>query len=94
MSDWSIIGKLGTAGMVPDKPSDHMQPFELDLAVNVRAIGPNLENAGGYSFVYEFPNIDLVSLTQFNPEEVLQNQTDFRLTQFNVSEVFAAEYPV
>jgi hypothetical protein len=87
MSDWSAIDKLGSVGMEPDKTSVHKVPQSLDVGMNVRAIGPNLENAGGYSLVYEFPSIDAVSLTQFIPEEVLLNQTDFRLTQFIPEEV-------
>ena len=97
MSDWATIDKLGTAGMVPDKPSDHMQPSELDLAVNVRAIGPNLTNAGGFSVVTEFfvpPNIGQVSMTQFIPFEARVLAATGRLTQFALLEVVQSdEYP-
>jgi hypothetical protein len=51
MSDWTTIGGLGAIGMEPDKTPVHKAPQSLDLAVNVRAIGPNLANAGGYKAV-------------------------------------------
>jgi len=41
--------------MVPDKPVSIMQPPALVEAVNVRAIGPNLANAGGFTEVSGFP---------------------------------------
>ena len=90
MSEWTNIDRLGGIGMEPDKTPTHKMPQSLDVGVNVRAVGEWLENAGGYLLVGEYPvapTIDAVSLTQFIPEEVLLNQTDFRLTQFNPEEV-------
>ena len=47
-SSWINIDKLGAAGMEPDLMHPHREPNSLDSGMNVRAIGPNLGNAGGY----------------------------------------------
>ena len=50
-SEWIPIDKLGTQGVEPDLMAVHREPASLDDAVNVRALGPNLANAGGYTEV-------------------------------------------
>lgn len=50
-SQWINIDKLGTKGMEPDLMPPHRDPQSLDTATNVRALGPNLANAGGYLVV-------------------------------------------
>jgi len=54
-SEWINLDKLGTKGMEPDLMPPHREPQSLDEAVNVRAVGPNLANAGGYSLVSGLP---------------------------------------
>lgn len=47
-AEWINLDKLGTKGIEPDLMPPHREPQSLDEAVNVRALGPNLANAGGY----------------------------------------------
>lgn len=51
MSDWITIDRLGVLGAEPDMMPVHRQPHSLDEAMNVRALGANLANAGGYTAV-------------------------------------------
>jgi len=48
MSDWVDFDNLGTAGVESDLMPVSRDPQSLDLAVNVRAQGEELRNAGGY----------------------------------------------
>ena len=54
-SSWINIDRLGTKGMEPDLMPPHRDPQSLDVGMNVRAIGPNLANAGGYAEVISLP---------------------------------------
>lgn len=49
--EWIPIDRLGTLGIEPDMMPVHRDPQSLDEAVNVRALGANLANAGGYRLV-------------------------------------------
>lgn len=54
-SEWINIDQLGTLGSEPDLMPPHREPNSLDVGMNVRAIGPNLGNAGGYLLVADLP---------------------------------------
>lgn len=56
-STWINIDKLGTKGMEPDLMPPHRDPESLDIGMNVRSVGPNIANAGGYDLVLsgDFP---------------------------------------
>lgn len=62
-SQWINIDKLGTVGVEPDLMPTHRQPQSLDEASNIRAVGPNLSNAGGYLQVT--PNVPLAANSMF-----------------------------
>lgn len=47
-SEWLKIAGLGTRGIEPDLLSADRPPESFDDAVNVRSVGSNLANAGGY----------------------------------------------
>jgi len=51
MSEWINIDRLGTKGIEPDLMPPHREPQSFDEAVNVRPVGPDLGNAGGYLVV-------------------------------------------
>lgn len=50
-ASWINIDKLGTKGVEPDLMPPHREPQSFDDAVNVRSLGPNIANAGGYAAV-------------------------------------------
>ena len=54
-SEWITIDRLGTKGIEPDEMPPHRDPQSLDEGVNIRSLGRNLANAGGYSFVADLP---------------------------------------
>ena len=60
-AQWINLDKLGTKGIEPDLMPPHREPQSLDEAVNVRALGPNLANAGGYLKVANSDFPDLVA---------------------------------
>ena len=99
--NWINIDKLGTAGSEPDRLPQHRKPQSLDLGLNVRAIGPNIANAGGYKQVSGAP-IDQHNITLFlvqavdeRPEsrislfdvQMVDERPDARITRFGVQEV-------
>jgi hypothetical protein len=51
MSEWINIDKLGTVGIEPDRVQTATELQSFTDAVNVRAVGPNIANAGGYKAV-------------------------------------------
>jgi len=56
-SDWTTLDDLGSVGMESDLMPTSRDPKSLDLAVNVRAQGEELRNAGGYTAILngDFP---------------------------------------
>ena len=61
MSQWINIDKIGLRGVEADLLPSDRPPNSLDMAVNMRSVGSNLANAGGYTVV---PNGTI-------PEEVI-----------------------
>lgn len=94
MSNWINIDKLGTVGATPDKSATHKEPPALDVGMNIRAVGPNLANAGGFLLVSGLPEhvpktaIGQVNVTQFLAEVVFPPDDEVRVTQFLVEVVY------
>ncbi len=89
MSQWINIDKLGTVGATPDKSPPHREPPALDTGMNIRAVGPNLANAGGFSLVAGLPTAPVgpVYVTQFMSEAIMLPDPEARVSQFMVETV-------
>ena len=98
-NEWINIDKLGTVGIEPDRVQVGTEPQSFTEAVNIRAIGPNISNAGGYKFIVGEPvttfPIGPVFVTQFLPEEVRITNDGIKVSQYTVEEIrIPSLYPI
>lgn len=54
-SQWINLDKLGKTGAEPDLIPVHRETQSLDYASNVRPVGDDIGNAGGYALVVSYP---------------------------------------
>ena len=67
--EWVQINGLGTVGMMPDVSGLDRDPKAFDYAVNVRSVGNDMVNAGGFETLYNWDSTPFEFLTTLFPYE-------------------------